>query len=247
MTPSLSVVVPTYNEGETVVGFLDRLLPALGDDSEVLVVYDFPEDTTAPFLTSYAERDERVRPTLNTYGRGPANAIRFGIDAAGSDVVVVTMADGSDDPELVEPLAELVRRGAVVAAASRYSPGGRQVGGPIVKRTMSRVAGLTLQWLARVGTKDATSNFKAYSKPFVEEVGIESEKGFEIAIELVAKARRLRRPVAELPTVWMDRTTGDSHFKVLAWLPLYLRWYFFAFGRPLDAEALRRRAERRAA
>jgi dolichol-phosphate mannosyltransferase len=244
--PRVSVVVPVYNEGEEVVGFLDGLLEALEAESEVLVVYDFPEDTTAPFLEEYATSEQRVRPTLNTYGRGPANAIRYGIDHASADVVVVTMADGSDDPHLIGPLTELIERGAVVAAASRYSRGGKQIGGPLVKRTMSRLAGLSLQWFARVGTRDATSNFKAYSKKFLDEVGIESEKGFEIAIELVAKARRLRRPVAELPTVWNDRTAGESNFRVVAWLPLYLRWYFFAFGPRLDVEALRRKTRKAA-
>jgi dolichol-phosphate mannosyltransferase len=242
--PRFSVVVPAYNEGEAVVPVLEGLLGELPVESEVLVVYDFTDDATAPAAAECARADPRVRPTLNTYGRGPARAIRFGIDAAEADVVVVTMADGSDDPAQIVPLVELVEHGAVVAAASRYSSGGRQVGGPVVKRTMSRLAGLSLQLLARVGTKDATSNFKAYSKPFVQAVGIESEQGFEVAIELVAKARRLRRPVTEVPTVWTDRAEGDSHFRVLAWLPRYLRWYFFAFGPRLELDALRRKTRR---
>ena len=50
-------------------------------------------------------------------------------------------------------------------------------------------------------------------------VGIESDKGFEIGIELVAKARRARLPVAEIPTIWLDRAFGVSNFKLAAWLP----------------------------
>ena len=138
-------------------------------------------------------------PTLNTYGRGPANAIRFGIDAATAPVVVVTMADGSDDPRQIDPLARLVERGVVVAAASRYMHGGQQVGGPFFKGLCRRIAGLSLYWFARVGTRDATNSFKAYDRDFVREVGIESDAGFEIGLELVAKARRHRLPVAELP------------------------------------------------
>jgi dolichol-phosphate mannosyltransferase len=61
-------------------------------------------------------------------------------------------------------------------------------------------------------------------------VGIESDKGFEIGIELVAKARRARLPVAEIPTIWLDRSFGASNFKLMAWLPRYLHWYFYAFG-----------------
>jgi dolichol-phosphate mannosyltransferase len=95
---------------------------------------------------------------------------------------------------------------------------------------MSRWAGLTLCWFARVGTHDATSSYKAYDPEFVREVGIESTTGFAIALELVAKARRRRRPVAEIPSIWLERTTGESNFKVWAWLPKYLHWYRYAFG-----------------
>ena len=93
-----------------------------------------------------------------------------------------------------------------------------------------RFAGLSLYWIARVGTRDATNSFKAYDRDFVREVGIESDTGFELGLELVAKARRHRRPVAELPTIWLDRTEGQSNFQVWAWLPRYLRWYRYAFG-----------------
>ena len=62
------------------------------------------------------------------------------------------------------------------------------------------------------------------------EVGIESDAGFELAIELVAKARRHRRPVAEIPTLWLERTDGASNFKMWKWLPRYFHWYFYAFG-----------------
>ncbi len=153
------------------------------------------------------------------------------------------MADGSDDAEQIDELSKLVERGVVVAAASRYMSGGQQIGGPAIKSALSRIAGLSLYWLARVGTRDATNSFKAYSTEFVREVGIESDAGFEIGIELVAKARRRRLPVAELPTIWLERGHGQSNFKVMRWLPRYLRWYRFAFGRELTHDRpLRARA-----
>ena len=236
--PEVSVVIPVYNEGEAVVAPLQRLLRAVTLPTEVLVVFDFAEDTTVPYARKIAGEDERVRPVLNTYGRGPANAIRFGIDHARAPVTVVTMADGSDDPRQIDDLARLVERGVVVAAASRYMPGGQQVGGPRMKGMMSRLAGRSLYTLARVGTRDATNSFKAYSTAFVREVGIESRAGFEIGLELTAKATRLRRPVAEIPTIWLDRTLGDSHFNLARWLPAYLRWYRFAYGQRLTLEQL---------
>lgn len=236
-------MIPAYDEGANIVPVLDRIAENVTLPFETLVVYDLATDTTAPVVQAYADNDPRVRPVLNTYGRGPANAIRFGIDSAEADVVVVTMADGSDDPRQIDDLARLVERGVVVAAASRYAPGGQQVGGPAVKSFLSRLAGRSLFWLCRVGTRDATNSFKAYSRSFLREVGIDSRDGFELGIELTAKARRLRLPVAEIPTIWLERHTGLSSFKMAAWIPRYLRWYIFAFGPKLSIEQLRKRLE----
>lgn len=244
-SPQVSVVIPVYNEGEGVLPVLRRILDGVTLPCEVLVVHDMPEDTTVPVVNAYAEKDPRVRAVLNGYGRGPAKAIRYGIEHAGAPCAVVTMADGSDDPRQIDPLARLVERGVVVAGASRYMPGGQQVGGPSLKRTLSRGAGLSLYWLARIGLRDATNSFKAYSTEFVAEVGIHSEAGFEIGLELTAKARRLRRPVAEIPTIWLDRQLGGSNFQLAKWIPQYLRWWRFAFGPRLTVAEVRELAVRR--
>ena len=228
--PRVSIVIPAYEEADGICPVLDRLGEAVRVDAEIIVVVDDESDSTIPFVVQAASADSRIRSLVNTYGRGPANAIRFGVDSAVAPVVVVTMADGCDDPFQIDTLTRLVERGVVVAAASRYARGGQQVGGPWIKGFLSRVAGLTLHVFARVGTRDATNSFKAYSRAFVSKVGIESDQGFEIGIELVAKARRYRLPVAEIPTIWLDRTFGASNFKLLAWLPRYLRWYAYAYG-----------------
>jgi dolichol-phosphate mannosyltransferase len=230
VTPRVSVIVPVYNEGDLVIPQLERLLESVSMPCEVLAVYDSEDDTTRPHLEIMAEKDLRLKPTLNSYEPGPAHAIRYGFDHATAPVVVVTMADGSDDPVQIEPLVHLVERGVVIAAASRYMNGGQQVGGPFLKRFLSRMAGLSLYWFARVGTHDATNSFKGYDGEFVRRVGIDSAHGFEIGLELVVKARRHREPVAELPTIWLERQVGDSNFKLGAWAPHYLRWYRYAFG-----------------
>jgi glycosyltransferase involved in cell wall biosynthesis len=223
------------------VPVLDRIEEGVSLPHEVLVVVDQASDSTIAPVEAVAAAGAPVRALVNDYGSGPANAIRFGIDHAASPVVVVTMADGSDDPRLIDDLTRLVERGVVVAAASRYMPGGQQVGAPFLKRSLSRMAGRSLYALARVGTRDATNSFKAYSTPFVREVGIDSRHGFEIGLELTAKARRLRRPVAEVPTIWLERDSGVSRFKLSAWVPHYLRWYRLAFGPPLAVEDLKQR------
>ncbi len=233
--PRVSVVIPAFNEAEGIGPVMDRLLEAVTLSCEVLVIVDSPNDTTVPAVEAYADHKQpTVRVLVNDYGRGPANAIRYGIHHAASPVVVVTMADGCDDPRQIDELTRLVERGVVVAAASRYMPGGQQVGGPLIKGMLSRNAGRTLHWFARVGTRDATNSFKAYNRAFVERVGIESSDGFEIGLELTAKARRMRLPVAEIPTIWLDRQAGFSNFNMAKWLPKYLRWYRFAYGPRLE-------------
>jgi len=242
--PRVSIVIPAYNEGEAIIPVLDRLFEAVSLSCEALVIVDTEQDTTIPVVAQYANKQPRLRYLINSYGRGPANAIRYGIDASAAPVAVVTMADGCDDPRQIDDLARLVERGVAVAAASRYMPGGQQVGGPFLKGMLSRLAGRSLWLLARIGTRDATNSFKAYSTEFVRAVGIDSRDGFEIGIELTAKARRTRRPVAEIPTIWLDRQAGVSNFRVARWIPKYLRWYRFAFGRALTAEQVREIMER---
>ena len=237
--PRVTVVIPAYNEDEQIIHVLDRLFESVRLPCEVLIVVDSPADTTIPVAEEYAQKEPQLRCLVNTYGHGPANAIRFGIDAAEAPVAVVTMADGCDDARQIDELARLVERGVAVAAASRYMAGGQQVGGPVLKGTLSRMAGRSLRVLAHVGTRDATNSFKAYATDFVREVGIDSRDGFEIGIELTAKAKRLGRPVAEIPTIWLDRQAGVSNFKVAKWIPSYLRWYRFAFGPKMSPEQIR--------
>ncbi|WP_163507004.1 glycosyltransferase family 2 protein [Fodinicola acaciae] len=240
--PRVSVVIPAYNEGKDIVPVLDRLFEAVTLPCEVLVVVDLPDDTTVDVIEEYRRNHPGLRCVVNTYGRGPANAIRFGIDAAVAPVTVVTMADGCDDPRQIDDLTRLVERGVAVAAASRYMPGGQQVGGPRLKALISKLAGLSLWMLAHLGTRDATNSYKAYATDFVRSVGIHSRDGFEIGIELIAKAKRLRRPVAELPTIWLDRQAGVSNFRIARWMPKYFRWWRFAFGPRLTVAQIRARA-----
>ena len=236
--PAVSIVIPAYNEAETIQPCLTRIERSVQSQHEIVVVVDNAEASTIGAVQELGDDVPSARVVIQS-GTGPAQAIKFGFAQALAPVVVVTMADGSDDPSCIDDLVMLVDRGCVVAAASRYMPGGQQIGGPALKGLMSRTAGKSLKWLAGVTTSDATNSFKAYNRSFVEEVWIDSDSGFEIGLELVAKARRLRRPVAEVPTIWLNRDLGESRFQMKAWIPKYLRWYSFAYGRELSVEQLR--------
>jgi dolichol-phosphate mannosyltransferase len=227
-SPELSVVLPVYNEGEAVVPVLDGLAAAIHAPYELIVVYDFDEDTTVPVIGRLAERLPQIRGVRNELGRGVLKAMLAGISASRGRYILISMADGSDDPAVIDRMLDLARGGADVVAASRYMKGGRQVGGPPLKRLMSRAAGLSLHWVAGMPIHDPTNNFKLYSRVFLDSVSIESAGGFELALELSVKAALKRRPMAEVATTWRDRTAGESHFQMRKWLPHYVRWYMVA-------------------
>ena len=226
--PELSVVVPVFKEGEAVDPVLRALTAALPSPHEILVVYDFDEDPTVPVIERLHAELPSIRGHRNDLGRGVLNAMKAGIAVARGDYILISMADGSDEPHVVEPMLALARSGADVVSASRYMRGGHQVGGPPLKRFLSRVAGLTLHWFGGVPTHDPTNNFKLYSRRLLDATPIESEAGFELALELTVKATLAGRRVAEVPTTWRDRTEGQSNFKLRKWLPHYLHWYLVA-------------------
>lgn len=233
----ISVVLPVYNERENIAPCLRGLARALANvEHELLVCYDFDEDTTLEGIRAMgAEAPRSIRLVKNTLGRGPHKAIQAGFHAASGDAVVTTMADLSDPPELIPRMAERIRAGADVVSGSRYMAGGSQKGGPWLKRTLSRIAGVSLRWLAGVGTHDATSNFRAYSKRLLDSTTIESTAGFEIALELTVKAHLAGMKVDEVPSSWTDRSAGQSRFRLWKWLPNYLRWYGRAMREPACA------------
>jgi glycosyltransferase involved in cell wall biosynthesis len=228
-TVILSMVLPVFKEGEAVVPVIRALTAGVATPHEILVVYDFDEDPTVPVIERLHAELPAVRGLRNGLGRGVLNAMKAGIAESRGDFVLITMSDGSDEPHIVDGMVAKARAGADVVAASRYMPGGRQIGGPRFKRLMSRTAGLTLHWFAGVPTHDPTNNFKLYSRRFLDAVRIESSAGFELALELTVKATLLGRRVDQVPTTWRDRTAGQSNFKLRKWLPHYLHWYRRAF------------------
>ncbi|QLL09611.1 glycosyltransferase [Mycobacterium vicinigordonae] len=231
----ISVVIPVYNEGENIQVCIRRLNEALsGTPHELIICYDFDEDTTLPAIEAMADRPSTVRLVRNSLGKGVANALIAGFAAAAGDVVVTSMADLSDPPAVIPLMAAKIRdEGADVVSGSRYMRGGSQQGGPRLKTLMSRTAGLSLHYVGRLPTRDATTNFRGYSRRFLQDVAVESVRGFEVGLELTTKAHLLGYRVDEVPSSWVDRTAGTSRFDLAGWLPAYLHWYGLAMRRPL--------------
>jgi len=226
--PRLSIVIPVYREGEAARPVLAAAAMLAPQPHEILVVHDEASDITVPVVEDLRRTFPQVRAVHNQLGRGPAFAIRAGFAAARGEAVAVSMADASDRPEDFAVMLAKIEAGCDLVAASRYMPGGQQIGGPPLKSFLSRLAGRSLHLLAGLPTRDPTSAFKTYRRSMLAALDIESDQGFEISLEITVKAHFAGYRVCEIPTVWRDREVGTSNFKLMRWLPLYLRWYRLA-------------------
>jgi len=229
---NLNIVIPVFNEAENIKAAIERIEKECTEPHIITIVYDMDEDTTVPVVRRIQKEKDNVFLLRNKYERGVLNAIKTGFEETATKYVVVTMADLSDPPAVINAMFIIAEeQNSDIVCASRYMKGGKQIGGPIVKGFMSRMAGLTLYYLARVQTHDATNSFKLYRTSFLKQQTIESKGGFELGIELVVKAHVGGYKINETQTIWTDRVEGKSNFKLLKWLPGYLKWYFYAFRR----------------
>lgn len=226
----LTIVIPVYNEGEGFEDLWRELNAQLKSPFRALVVYDFDEDNTIPAVEAVIARGERrISLVKNEIRRGVVGALVTGFRRVENGPLLVVMADLSDDLAQVGRMLELYREGYHVVVGSRYMKGGRIVNGPVLKQGLSRMAGVSLCWLRRIPTHDATNAFKIYDSTMLKKFTLESQRGFELNLEITVKAFLAGYRIVEIPSVWRDRTQGKSKFKLWAWLPHYLRWYFYAF------------------
>jgi glycosyltransferase involved in cell wall biosynthesis len=226
----IGIVVPVYYEDENIENLLNEIERKIKNSKKVFIVYDVDEDPTVPVVFNLIDSYSfEIKLVKNKYGRGVAKAIKTGLEISDTDAVLVIMADLSDDLSIVDRMYEMIKNGYDIVCGSRYMKGGKQIGGPLIKKTISRLAGLSLYYLTAIPTHDITNSFKMYNKSFLNQIRIESDGGFEIGMEICVKAFVMGRKIGEIPSIWRDRTKGKSKFKILKWLPKYLKWYFYAF------------------
>lgn len=225
--------MPVYNEGKIIGQTIQKVESQVKTPYELLIVYDMDEDTTVPAVKSLQRKYPNIKLVKNIYGKGALNALKTGLKKAKGDAVCIMMADLTDDPKVLNKMIEKFDERYDIVAASRYMKGGHQIGGPLVKQILSRIAGITLHYLVGLPTHDATNSFRLYSRKFLQNVQIESDGGFELALELTVKAFFGGYKVTEVPTIWIY-SAKESRFYLKKWLPKYLKWYFWAMRRKLE-------------
>lgn len=228
MAPELQILIPVYNEGDKIRRVLDVLNDSVQTPAEIFILYDRDEDNTLAALDAYASRLP-IRRVKNT-GRGVHGAVMTGFGAASAPAVLVFPADDTFNPPIIDTMVQKFRSGAQIVAASRFMRGGCMKGCPWLKAVLVRSAAFTLYHLARIPTHDASNGFRLFSLKLLRTVRVESIEGWAFSIELLVKCHRLGWPVAEVPAQWFERDSGKSRFRLWKWLPVYLRWYRFAFA-----------------
>jgi glycosyltransferase involved in cell wall biosynthesis len=229
--PRLDIVIPVYNEGANILRTLHSIARAVATPKRVLICYDREDDDTLPAIRdNRAALGELAVDFVRNRGRGAHGAVLSGFAASQAPFVVVLPADDDYNAGILDALVARADSGCDIVCASRFMAGGSMVGCPWLKAFFVRAGNFTLYHLARLPTRDASNGFRLFSRRAIDEIVIESDRGFCYSIELLVKCHRLGRQIGEVPANWFERTRGSSRFQVLRWLPAYLRWYVYAFA-----------------
>ena len=208
--PELSLIVPTYCEGQRIATLIERVHRSLSSYSyELIVVDDNSPDGTSELAQSLS-KDYPVRVITRTDERGLASAVVEGFKQARGGILGVIGADLQHPPEVVPELLKKVRSGAEVAIASRYVKGGGSEGWSMNRRIISRaskvLAALLLPSIR--GIKDPLSGFFLLRREVIDGVEL-SPTGYKILLEVLVKGKA--REIAEVPYVFREREKGKSN------------------------------------
>jgi dolichol-phosphate mannosyltransferase len=203
----ISVIVPTYNEADSLPPLVERLEAAMsGHTWELVVVDDGSPDGTAEVANRLSARHP-VWVVRRAGKAGLASAVIAGFKESRGDILVVMDADLSHPPEIVPSLVQAIDDGADLAVGSRYVRGGATMDWPLGRRVVSRVACLMGNVLVPV--RDATSGFFAVRRTAIDGVHLNAI-GFKIGFEVIARAKT--KKIVEIPYTFRDRELGASKF-----------------------------------
>jgi dolichol-phosphate mannosyltransferase len=208
------VIVPTYNERESIATVVRRLFEACPDGVELLVVDDRSPDGTADVVKDLASENDRIHLVERARKLGLGSAyvagFRWAIDR-GYRAVVEMDADLSHDPaDVPRLLAGLTDADLVIG--SRYVPGGGVGNWGRTRRILSRGGNLYARAWLGFRVRDSTSGFRAYRVAALTEqdlAGVRSE-GYAFQIEMVRRLHRAGLRIVEVPITFVERETGIS-------------------------------------
>jgi hypothetical protein len=144
--------------------------------------------------------------------------------------VLTSPADDDYNAARFNALVEKAAEGCDIVCASRFMPGGSMVGCRWSKAILVRLAAFLLYHFGRLPTHDPTNGLRLFSRRVINEIPNESHVGWAFSLEWLVKCHRLGWRIAELPAEWRERKAGSSRFRILGWMPEYLKWFFYGFA-----------------
>jgi len=220
------ILIPVFNEGETVVKTLNNIISIVKYNYQILICYDFDEDNTLESVKKNFPNNSRIRFVKN-FSQGFNNALISGFRKSKAEAILIFMADDHINHNLINLCYEKYKEGYQVVCPSRFVKGGKMIGNPFLKATLTRIVSFFLFYFTSFPIKDSTNSFRLFSRKLIDEIEIESQKGFTLSLELTAKAHRLGYKIIEIPTTWMERKKGKSRFKLISFILPYTRWLFY--------------------
>jgi dolichol-phosphate mannosyltransferase len=223
------IVIPIYNEGINILKVLRLLNKFIKYKIRVFLCYDLDDDDIFQFKKLLTKFRFQVLLVKNPK-KGPCNAIKKGLESGNAKCVIVYPADDFLNHKILDKMYELYLKGSEIVVASRFIKGGSMKNCPLLKEVIVRLASSTLFFFSSIPVKDASNGFRLFSRKFLNLVTIESKVGFAYSLELLVKCDRLRMKISEIPAQWEERSEGQSRFKVLKWLPQYIKWYIYGLS-----------------
>jgi len=230
-SPSLSIIVPTFREAESLPALIDRvaaLRQQAGLELELLIVDDDSQDGTEALIAARSER--WLELFVRREDRGLSQAVLFGLARARGQTLVVMDADSSHPPEVIPLMLAALHDGADFVLGSRYVAGGTTAAGwGLFRYLNSKIA----TYLARPLTSvtDPMSGFFALPRSVFARAENPSPLGYKIGLELLVRCRC--QNVREIPIHFSNREHGESKLTVhqqLLYLRHLARLYRFRFG-----------------
>jgi glycosyltransferase involved in cell wall biosynthesis len=202
--PTVSVIVPAFNEGvvigDTLVA-LHEYMRGLTEqyDWEIVVVDDGSTDDTGSLATDFAATHEHVRVLRHRVNFSLGQALRTAFNNCTSDYLVVIDCDLTYGPDHVGRLLDAITTThARIVIASPYMPGGRSTGVPFLRNLASRTANRILSLTASGRIHTLTGMVRAYDRRFVSALNLKA-MGTEVNTEIIYKAQLLRAHIVEIP------------------------------------------------
>ena len=213
----LSIVIPAYNEAESITETLHSLnsrLQVAGIDYQILVINDNSKDNTLQILTNLQSSIPSLEVINNPGPNGFGYAVRKGLENFTGDCVAIMMADLSDSPDDLIKFYSKMQEGYDCVFGTRWSKGGKVIDYPIHKLYLNRFFNNIVRMLFRLKYNDMTNSFKLYKRETIEGIKPFLSPHFNLTIELPLKAIIRGYSYAVIPNSWTNRKYGESKLKI---------------------------------